>query len=122
MAINWTPKLVAVGVGVVDEVFSAMDESAGRVASFKTWDDFYRIGVTILALAGETTAKGTLGTLSRDVSGPIITLLTKSVAKPIRASLKTGVTGVSRGAFSRPAAAGGGIKAYQPIEPTPKLY
>ena len=82
--IDMGAKLVAVGVGAVDEVADAMDVKAGRTESWKKWQDYFRILGTLGSWAGEVWGTGGIAKMARDASGSFITLLTKSAAAPIR--------------------------------------
>ena len=115
MAIDMTAKLTAVGVGALDEVFEGLDEGAGRTEAFKKWTDFYRLGGTLITLVGEVMGRGTMAKLSRDANGPMITLLTKSIAQPVKSMLKERV-GVRRASGSPPPPRpmGGGRAGWRP--------
>ena len=102
-AINLIPKLTAAGVGAVDELLEELDERAGRTAGLKMWANYYRAGGVFLSFLGEIWGRGTLGNLSRDASGPLITLLVKSIGKPVRTALKEHVgVATARGPYRLP--------------------
>lgn len=115
--IDMGSKLWAVGVGAVDEVADAMDVRAGRTEPWKRWQDWYRVLGTIGSLAGEVWGMGGTAKMARDVSGPFITLLTKSVATPIRERIASPVLRRSarRGLPLSPGVSG----EYRPVETPP---
>jgi len=126
-AIDMAAKATAVGVGALDELFESMDDKAGRVEPFRKWADFERLGGTIISIATEVMGRGGMATLARNSSGSFITLLTKSIAKPIRGAIGSRSM-MTRTAGSVPTALGPTpmpskrVGAYQPIFPRPRLY
>ena len=117
--IDMGSKLVAVGVGAVDELADAMDVRAGRTESWKKWQDWYRIAGTLGTLALEVWGSGGSAKMARDASGSFITLLTKTVAAPIREKIASPMLRRSassrRGLPSSPGASG----EYRPVETPP---
>lgn len=70
------------GVGVADEAAIWQDEKAGRVAAFKTWSDYLRIGGVLAGLAGQ--AFGFQANHAKSLTNAMTPLLTKTIVSYIR--------------------------------------
>lgn len=92
MAINVQRSLIAAGVGVVDEALEYWDEQpGGTTEAFKSKKDLGRLVLAGLGygLQAFMPAQAQLGETIALAATP---LLVKSIAKPLRAQLKIGVS------------------------------
>ena len=94
MAVDLLKAGVAVGVGALDEVMNSWDEKQGRTKSFRTATDLSRLavagaGYAIMAFYPRQSRIGEVLALSGT------TLLTKSVAKPLRSAIGGGTVTTS---------------------------
>lgn len=89
MRIDWMNVVVGVGAGGVDEVLAWQDEQQGRTGAFKTWTDWGRLGITLLAYLGQAT--NMFPRLCYPLAQSEVPLLTKSVIQGVRTGFKTGV-------------------------------
>ncbi len=106
-------KVEQVGVGALDQYLEGNDLKNGRLQPWRNYQDYARIGLTALSLFGETMASGMLLKVSKDISGSFVTLLTKSVLKPVFAPK----TAASASIYAQKK-----ISSFQPLTPKPKLY
>lgn len=84
--IDFTKSLVSVGVGGVDEVLEWQDERAGRVESFRTWQDIGRLVGCGLGYAVQIfwPRQARWG---EAIALPTTALLTKSVSHAVRGAM-----------------------------------
>ena len=87
MRIDMMDVVMGIGVGGVDEVLAIQDADAGRVESFKTWSDFFRIGAVALGFLGMTVDM--FPKFAKPVAQSATPLLTKSVIQAFRSSSMT---------------------------------
>ena len=87
----------AVGIGVVDEVAEYFDNKQGWTGSFRNSTDIVRLVGSLAGLG--MTAFDFYPTVGEAIYPSFLTLLTKSIAKPVKSAM--GISGVGKKARGR---------------------